>query len=104
MRYPWNLNYWKSGEWQVVNERLHDLEKKNVAYNPPRSCLFDNLRRLTPERVSVCIVGQDPYPDQRFATGEAFSIPRGVSSLDFPSTLRTLFKEYCKDLHAPYPS
>lgn len=101
MIYPWKLNYWQSGEWQVVNERLKDLEKSGIAYNPKRSVLFDSLRVLPAGDVRVCIIGQDPYPDPRYATGLAFSIPNGERN--FPPTLKTIFNEYCSDLGYPVP-
>lgn len=75
MRYPWNLDYWKSGEWQVVNERLHDMERDHASFNPSRVDLFRSLSRLSMADVRVVIIGQDPYPQAEYATGVAFSIP-----------------------------
>lgn len=104
MIYPWKLNYWQTGEWQVVNERLHDMEKKHEVYNPSRRNLFKALQNLKPEDCKVVIVGQDPYPQSRYATGTAFSIPRDIEAADFPQTLNTIYKEYASDLHYPIPS
>lgn len=53
--------------------------------------------------VKVCIVGQDPYPERRFATGLAFSIPRNISPSQYPPTLKTIFGEYKRDLGYPQP-
>jgi len=103
MRYPWNLDYWKSGEWQVVNERLKDMERANVGYNPRRTNLFAALSRTSLDDVVCAIIGQDPYPQGGFATGYAFSIPRSVEPRDFPPTLRTIFSEYHSDLGYPIP-
>lgn len=50
------------------------------------------------------VLGQDPYPQERFATGLAFSIPASVPSGEFPPTLKTLFEEYTKDLHYARPN
>jgi uracil-DNA glycosylase len=104
MRYPWNLDYWKSGEWQAVNERLHDMEKRNEPFCPGRPRLFDCLRNLDIHSVNVCIIAQDPYPSQRFATGQAFSIQADIPPENFPPTLRTIFRELSRDLHLPSPS
>lgn len=116
MKYPWNLDYWKSGEWQVVNERLHDMEKKHERYNPDRRFLFAALSGLSMADVRVAIVGQDPYPLAQYATGFAFSIPapqqlpKGNSgeqiqpaNTAFPPTLQTILKEYSSDLGYPVP-
>jgi uracil-DNA glycosylase len=105
MRYPWNLDYWKSGEWQVVNERLHDMEKAGVRFNPTRSDLFRSLTAVGhPSLVRVVLVGQDPYPQHRYATGQAFSIPPQYLRVDFPPTLREIFAEYERDLGYGIPS
>ncbi len=104
MIYPWKLKYWTTGEWQVVNERLHDMEKSHEVYNPSRRNLFKALQTLKPEDCKVAIIGQDPYPQPRFATGYAFSIPDGVEEADYPPTLNTIFKEYKSDLHYELPS
>lgn len=103
MTMPWDLKYWNSGEWQVCDERLKDLDKAKITYNPTRRELFAALRRIPERDVQVCIIGQDPYPDRAFATGYAFSIPRQYTSEYFPPTLRTIFKEYTSDLGYPFP-
>lgn len=103
MIYPWKLKYWQSGEWQVVNERLKDMEKEHVRYNPIRPELFRSLQTIKPEGVRVVIVGQDPYPQSEYATGCAFSIPRDVEVSSYPRTLQTIFQEYTTDLHYPAP-
>lgn len=104
MRYPWNLQYWKSGEWQVVNERLHDMEKAHVPYNPSRVDLFKVLRCIKAEDVKVAIIGQDPYPDLRFATGIAFSVPKSFEIKDLPPTLNAILQEYSSDTGYAIPS
>lgn len=103
MIYPWKLKYWQTGEWQVVNERLKDMEKDHVRYNPTRSELFRSLQATKPEDVRVVILGQDPYPQSKYATGYSFSIPKEIEGSDFPPTLQTIFREYTSDLHYEYP-
>ena len=51
--------------------------------------------------MKVVILGQDPYPDPRHATGVAFSIPEEISVR--PPTLRNILKEYVDDLGFPEP-
>ena len=105
MRYPWNLKYWDSGEWQVCKERLQDMEKRHERYCPGSiKRITQPLSSLAPDQVRVMVVGQDPYPDPRFATGTAFSIPENFGPAEFPVTLRSIFAEYSKDLHYPSPT
>jgi len=105
MRYPWQLKFWDSGEWQVCKERLRDLEIANGRWNPGGIlALTSPLRALHPDDVRVCIIGQDPYPDPRYATGTAFSIPASFPSGEYPITLRQIFMEYSKDLRYPTPT
>ena len=104
----WPLDYFNSGEWQVVDERLKDLEKVNRpyadGYNPGRHLLFDALRRTPADAVRCVIMGQDPYPTRAHATGIAFSIPSSIPQHDWPVTLRTFLDEYRTDLGHPMPS
>ena len=105
MQYPWGLDFWKSGEWQAANERIHDLEKEHGPdiLNPVRSKLFASLTSVGGvSKTRVAIVGQDPYPYHGHATGLAFSIPREYK--EFPPTLRELYAEYKRDLGLPTPS
>jgi uracil-DNA glycosylase len=95
------LNYWKSGEWQVVEERINDEIDTGVRVCPSKKNLFAALVATPFNKVRVCIVGQDPYPDGRFATGIAFSIPKGQEN--FPPTLCNVYSELCSDLGVAYP-
>lgn len=102
------LSFFNSGEWQVCDERLKDLERTNRrighdGYNPGRKSLFKALQSTPYEKVRVVLLGQDPYPQERFATGLAFSIPGDIPSSDFPPTLKTVFTEYSSDLHYGQP-
>lgn len=104
----WELDYFNSGEWQVVNERLKALEKINRpigsdGYSPGRSLLFRALHLIPEREVRVAIIGQDPYPSAPFATGVAFSIPEGVRVEAGPPTLQTFLREYSTDLGLPLP-
>jgi len=96
-----SLEYWRSGEWQVVEERLSDMDKSGITYNPERQLLFTSLDATPMEKVTVVLSGQDPYPAGKYATGLAFSIPKEAKT--HPPTLNTLLQEYVDDLHYPYP-
>lgn len=95
------LSFWKSGEWQVVEERLDEFDLVRKSYNPDRELLFAALDEVPLEKVKVMWVGQDPYPNKRDACGVAFAVKRKDA---FPPTLQTIFKEYCDDLHYPEPT
>ncbi len=97
-----HLDFWKTGEWQVIEERLDDLDKNKKLYNPTRKNVFKALEAVDPDNVRVAIVGQDPYPDPIHATGLAFSIPAHIKGL--PLTLQNIFREYSEDLHYPVPT
>ena len=102
----WALNYFKSGEWQVVEERLNDLDRnrksgEDYAYSPCRSNLFAALHAISPGQVRVGFVGQDPYPNPRNANGLAFSVFPSVTN--YPPTLENIIREYQDDLGFPEP-
>lgn len=105
----WDLSFFETGEWQAADERLKDLEKINRrigsdGYNPGRKSLFRALQLVPEGAVKVAIIGQDPYPDPRHATGVAFSVPGDLPVSAWPPTLSTILKEYNSDLHFPIPS
>lgn len=104
----WDLDFFNSGEWQVCDERLKDLEKVNRrigcdGYNPGRAKLFEALRLTSFEQTRCIIIGQDPYPG-REAVGYAFGVCGTLPVGAWPPTLRTLFDEYERDLHYPRPT
>lgn len=96
------LNYWNSGEWQVVEERLDDLDRAGKLYNPSRELIFSALDATNLDSVRVIFIGQDPYPDRDLATGLAYSIPKSFDRI--PPSLSIIFDEYQKDLHLPRPN
>lgn len=97
-----DFDFWQSGEWQKIQEDLDDLDRKRISYNPKREDIFAALDAVSYPSVRVAIIGQDPYPDARFCTGKAFSIP--ATETDIPASLATIFQEYQTDLHLPLPS
>ncbi len=95
------LQFWQSLEWQQTQEWIDEMDRQGVKYTPKRENLFSALDATPFNEVRVCILGQDPYPQAGMATGLAFSIPRTEKT--FPPTLINIFKEYCEDLHYPFP-
>src|SRR5258707_610935 len=109
MTRPWNLDFWKSGECQAVDERLHDMQKAHGnsdgrLFCPRSADRYLALALTHPADVRVAIIGQDPYPDPSYATGLAFSIPPEIPKEHHPPTLRAFLTEYSSDLVLPYPS
>ena len=58
------------------------------------------LQLTSPQEVRVVILGQDPYHGRGQAEGLAFSVAPGVQ---FPPSLRNIFKELQRDLGTPFP-
>jgi uracil-DNA glycosylase len=105
MSNPWStLDYWQSGEYQAAREKINDEIAKGFRVNPDRRSLFRALSLVPEAKVRVAILGQDPYPQSRFATGVAFSIPSDIPGREFPPTLKTLFREYQDDLRYTCPT
>lgn len=102
--HPWtDLRWWNSGERQVVEEKINDLERAGTVCNPKRKLLYEALRVTPLRECRVAIIGQDPYPTSEMATGVAFSIPKDVGSERFPQTLRIILGELQSDLHYDLP-
>lgn len=97
-----DFDYWNTGEWQVIQEHLDDMEREGHVYCPSRDMLFAAMDAVEFDDVRVAILGQDPYPDPKFATGIAFSIPARLKP-PYPVTLFNIFREYTSDLNYPWP-
>lgn len=100
----WDLEYFNSKEWQTVQEKLDDLERRRINICPARHNLFADLDLLPIGKVKVAIIGQDPYPNPGHATGVAFSVKRTTPKNKWPPTLVNIFKEYISDLNYPEPT
>lgn len=92
-----DLTWWNSGEYQVTEEKLDDLDKHSSSYCPAHSNLYAALDATPYANVRLSIMGQDPYPDPKFATGIAFSIPASLRK--YPPTLEIMYEELQSDLH-----
>lgn len=97
MKIQWtHMPFWKSGEWQVIQERLQE------PYNPGKTHLFRPMSDLSPHEIKVAVFGQDPYPDPSVPTGTAFDIMHTTEKI--PPSFVNLLKEYVSDLGYPYPT
>jgi uracil-DNA glycosylase len=65
------------------------------SFIPEQQSIFRALQ-ISPDKVTVVIVGQDPYPNAKHAMGLAFSTPAGVAPL--PKSLKNIFTELDNDL------
>lgn len=79
---------------EEISKKLSD--EKDI--RPSRGLWYEALRRVSPQDVSVVILGQDPYhgEDQgiKQAHGLAFSVPDGVKP---PPSLRNILTELQSD-------
>jgi len=102
--HPWpELKWWDSGERQVVEEKIDELEHDGVRCCPSKKSLYKALSATPFDKTVVAIIGQDPYPTPGIATGVAFSIDREIRPSDWPPTLKLILREYHSDLHYDLP-
>lgn len=67
-----------------LNDKLNDIF-------PKKSDIFKVFRLLSPDKIRVVILGQDPYyADEKQANGIAFDVNAGTKC---PPSLRNIFKE-----------
>src|SRR5688572_3630052 len=97
-----DFDFWKTTTWAEIQARLDKMERDAVGFNPAREDIFNALDRTPFEDVKVVLMGQDPYPQSKYATGLAFDIPEKESR--YPPTLYNILNEYVKDLHHKLPS
>ena len=67
---------------------------------PPAKLIFNAFEQCPFDQVKVVILGQDPYHGPGQAHGLCFSVKDGI---DFPPSLRNIFKEINADTGAPIP-
>ncbi len=76
-------------------------EYASQAIYPPARLIFNAFEQCPFDQVKVVILGQDPYHGPGQAHGLCFSVNDGV---DFPPSLRNIFKEIQADIGAPIPA
>ena len=68
---------------------------------PPAKLIFNAFDQCPFDQLKVVILGQDPYHGPGQAHGLCFSVNDGI---DFPPSLRNIFKELHNDTGKPIPS
>lgn len=80
---------------------LKEREAAGATIYPAKQNIFAALRATPFDKVSVVIVGQDPYHGPGQAHGLSFSVPPGVQ---IPPSLRNIFKELHQDIGMTIPN
>jgi uracil-DNA glycosylase len=75
-------------------------EKSKCHVYPPGNLIFNAFNQTPFDKVSVVIIGQDPYHGPGQAHGLCFSVPEGIPP---PPSLINIFKEINADLKIPVP-
>ena len=82
-------------------KKANDLRQSGTPVYPPQEQIFRALQLTPPDKVKVCIIGQDPYHTPGAANGLAFSINPGRY---IQPSLQNIFKELHDDIGCPIPS
>jgi len=90
---------------QILSAELSTLDEIQAAIDsqnflPERDLV---MRALSSDFASakVLILGQDPYPNPKYANGLAFSVSRDMEKI--PASLRNIYQELNSDLGLPIP-
>lgn len=75
--------------------RLHEEKDAGRIIYPPGGMIFKAFELCPADKVSVVILGQDPYHGPGQAMGLSFSVPASVQA---PPSLKNIFKEIESDL------
>ena len=85
---------------QVVTFLRSEKASGKIIY-PPGPLIFNAFNATPFEKVSVVILGQDPYHGPGQAHGLSFSVPKGVKP---PPSLVNIFKEIKSDIGIDMPT
>ena len=86
--------------WKPLQHFVRD-ERTNYTVFPPDKEVFAALHLTPYEKVSVLILGQDPYHDDGQAHGLCFSVRPEVA---IPPSLQNIYKELRDDLGCQIPN
>jgi uracil-DNA glycosylase len=86
--------------WKPLQQFVKDERKKYTVY-PPDKDVFAALHLTPYEKVSVLILGQDPYHEVGQAHGLCFSVQPDVA---IPPSLQNIYKELHDDLGCAIPN
>lgn len=88
-------------EIDALVQFLQERETAGATIYPAKANIFAALKATPFDKVSVVIVGQDPYHGAGQAHGLSFSVPAGVP---IPPSLRNIFKELHTDIGMKIPT
>ena len=86
--------------WKPLQQFVKDERKKYTVF-PPDKDVFAALHLTPYEKVSVLILGQDPYHEVGQAHGLCFSVQPAVA---IPPSLQNIYKELHDDLGCTIPN
>ena len=78
-----------------IDGKLSEKAKNGEVIFPARENIFKAFSLNSPDKISLVILGQDPYHGEGEAMGLSFSVPKGIK---IPPSLRNIFKELHSDL------
>lgn len=96
-----------NNDWDIVLKDIIESEKFKTLYSkvleeydnkiiyPKKENIFNSLILTPYNKVSVVIVGQDPYHGDNEAHGLSFSVQKGIK---IPPSLKNIYKELNSDL------
>jgi uracil-DNA glycosylase len=97
---PVLLNETEKPYWKPLQQFVRDERKKYTVF-PPDKDVFAALHLTPYEKVSVLILGQDPYHEVGQAHGLCFSVQPNVV---IPPSLQNIYKELHDDLGCTVPN
>lgn len=87
--------YFKTREWEKLNDFITKEYNENVIY-PTQKDIFNAFTCTPFDKISVVIVGQDPYHNPNQAHGLSFSVP---DEFTLPPSLKNIYREIESDLN-----
>lgn len=87
--------------WHKLNQEIDRSYTNGICF-PPANQIWTAFELCPPKKLSVVIIGQDPYHQTGQAHGLAFSVP---DKIPIPPSLRNIYQEIKNDcLIVPPPS
>ncbi len=86
----------KHGQHHALLEHIAQLRNEGNVIYPEQNLIFNALSFCPPQKISVIILGQDPYHGSGQAHGLAFSVPK---TSPIPPSLRNIFNEINSDIY-----
>lgn len=91
--------YISSKAFFELSQFIENQYKTNIIF-PEYENIFRAFNLISPDKVKVVIIGQDPYHGFNQANGLAFSIS---DTCKLPPSLKNIFKELVEDIKCEYP-